>query len=55
MAEEILITCWELHYNELCRGVNWDRHSLSDLRAAVACMRPQNLTSICRHLALDYR
>ncbi|KAF3323748.1 fanconi-associated nuclease 1 [Carex littledalei] len=55
MAEEILITCWDLHYGELCRGVNWDRHSLADLRAVVSCMRAQSLASICRHLALDYR
>ncbi|KAJ4814866.1 zinc ion binding/nucleic acid binding/hydrolase [Rhynchospora pubera] len=55
MAEEILITCWELHYGELCRGVNWERHSLSDLRAAVFCMKARSLASICHHLALDYR
>ncbi|XP_078172244.1 zinc ion binding/nucleic acid binding/hydrolase isoform X2 [Carex rostrata] len=55
MAEEILITCWDLHYGEFCRGVNWDRHSLADLRAVVSCMRAQSLASICRHLALDYR
>ncbi|KAJ1697006.1 hypothetical protein LUZ63_005518 [Rhynchospora breviuscula] len=55
MAEEILITCWELHYGELCRGVNWERHSLSDLRATVFCMKARSLASICHHLALDYR
>lgn len=55
MAEEILITSWELHKGTACRGVNWDRHSLSELRAAVACIGGSCTASICRHLAQDYR
>lgn len=55
MAEEILITSWESHVGEACRGVNWDRHSLSELRAAVVCIGSTSLASICRHLAQDYR
>ncbi|CAH9131498.1 unnamed protein product [Cuscuta epithymum] len=55
MAEEILITSWELHKGTSCRGVNWDRHSLSELRAAVACIGGSCIASICRHLAQDYR
>ncbi|RXH90471.1 hypothetical protein DVH24_035235 [Malus domestica] len=55
MAEEILITSWELHEGTSCRGVNWDRHSLSELRAAVTCIGGPCLASFCRHLAQDYR
>ncbi|XP_073151250.1 fanconi-associated nuclease 1 homolog isoform X2 [Henckelia pumila] len=55
MAEEILITSWEAHFGTACRGVNWDKHSLSDLRAAVTCIGGVSLASICRHLAQDYR
>ncbi|KAL7250555.1 hypothetical protein ACSBR1_012563 [Camellia fascicularis] len=55
MAEEILITSWESHLGTACRGVNWDRHSLSELRAAVTCIGGPCLASICRHLAQGYR
>ncbi|CAN6572874.1 unnamed protein product [Malus baccata var. baccata] len=55
MAEEILITSWELHEGTSCRGVNWDHHSLSELRAAVTCIGGPCLASFCRHLAQDYR
>ncbi|XP_042485439.1 fanconi-associated nuclease 1 homolog isoform X2 [Macadamia integrifolia] len=55
MAEEMLITSWESHIGTACRGVNWDRHSLSDLRAAVTCIGGHCLASFCRHLAQDYR
>ncbi|KAL6526570.1 hypothetical protein OROGR_015660 [Orobanche gracilis] len=55
MAEEILITSWESRFGTACRGVSWDKHSLSDLRAAVKCIGASCLASICRHLAQDYR
>ena len=55
MAEEMLITSWESHVGTACQGVNWDRHSLSDLRAVVSCIGGCCLASLCRHLALDYR
>ncbi|KAI3459393.1 hypothetical protein Pfo_016056 [Paulownia fortunei] len=55
MAEEILITAWESHVGTACRGVNWEKHSLPDLRAAVKCIGGPCLASICRHLAQDYR
>lgn len=38
MAEELLIMSWESHVGTACRGVNWDKHSLSELRAAVTCI-----------------
>ncbi|KAK3128494.1 hypothetical protein QOZ80_6BG0462570 [Eleusine coracana subsp. coracana] len=55
MAEEMLISSWELHQGTSCRGVNWDRHSLADLRAIVACIGGNLLASLLRHLAVDYR
>ncbi|KAK4387981.1 Fanconi-associated nuclease 1 [Sesamum angolense] len=55
MAEEILITSWESHVGTACRGVNWEKHSLADLRAAVKCIGGHCIASICRHLAQDYR
>ncbi|GJN00799.1 hypothetical protein PR202_ga18012 [Eleusine coracana subsp. coracana] len=55
MAEEMLISSWELHQGTSCRGVNWDRHSLADLRAIVACIGGNLLASLVRHLAVDYR
>ena len=55
MAEEVLITSWELHEGTACRGVNWGRHSLSELRAAVTCIGGPCLAAFCRHLAQDYR
>lgn len=55
MAEEILISSWELYMGTACRGVNWNRHTLSELRAAVACIGGPCLALVCRHLAQDYR
>ncbi|XP_077228252.1 zinc ion binding/nucleic acid binding/hydrolase isoform X2 [Tasmannia lanceolata] len=55
MAEEILIISWQSHEGTSCRGVNWDRHCLDDLRAAVSCIDGPCLASLCRHLAQDYR
>ncbi|CAA0829119.1 Fanconi-associated nuclease 1 homolog [Striga hermonthica] len=55
MAEEILITSWDSHVGTSCRGVSWEKHSLTDLRAAVKCIGGSCLASICRHLAQDYR
>lgn len=55
MAEEILITSWQLHEGTSCHGVSWDRFSLSDLRAAVSCIGSRCIASLCRHLAADYR
>ncbi|XP_020253347.1 fanconi-associated nuclease 1 homolog isoform X2 [Asparagus officinalis] len=54
-AGEILIASWDSHVGTACHGVNWDRHSLSDLRAVVSCIGGSCLASLCRHLALDYR
>lgn len=55
MGEEMLITSWESHLGTACRGVNWNRHSLTELRAIVTCIGGRCLASICRHLAQDYR
>ncbi|XP_022949023.1 fanconi-associated nuclease 1 homolog [Cucurbita moschata] len=55
MGEEILITSWESHKGTACSGVNWDRHSLAELRAAVTCIGGPCMASLCRHLAQDYR
>ncbi|XP_021844251.1 fanconi-associated nuclease 1 homolog isoform X1 [Spinacia oleracea] len=55
MAEAILIMSWELHQGTLCRGVNWERNSLSELRAAVTCIGGPCLANLCRLLAQDYR
>ncbi|CAA6659803.1 unnamed protein product [Spirodela intermedia] len=55
MADEMLIISWESHLNTVCRGVNWGRHTLSDLRAAVSCIGGRNLAPICRLLARDYK
>uniref|UniRef100_A0A7N0SZ37 Fanconi-associated nuclease n=1 Tax=Kalanchoe fedtschenkoi TaxID=63787 RepID=A0A7N0SZ37_KALFE len=55
MAEEILIASWQSNEGTSCKGVNWDRHSLSDLRAVVTCVGGSCLASLCRHLAQDYR
>ncbi|XP_065861538.1 fanconi-associated nuclease 1 homolog isoform X2 [Euphorbia lathyris] len=54
LGEEILIMSWELHSGISCRGVNWGRHSLSELRAAVSCIGGRCLASLCRYLAQDY-
>ncbi|CAL5191400.1 unnamed protein product [Lathyrus oleraceus] len=55
MAEEFLIKSWETHNGTSCRGVNWDRHSLDELRAAVTCVRGSCLASFCKLLCEDYR
>ena len=55
MAGIILIMSWELHVGTVCRGVNWDRHLLSELRAAVTCIGGPCLANLCRLLAQDYR
>lgn len=47
MAEEILITSWESHLGTVCRGVNWDAHSLSNLHAVVTCIGGPCLASMC--------
>ncbi|WVZ04693.1 hypothetical protein V8G54_018039 [Vigna mungo] len=55
MAEEFLIKSWETHIGTACRGVNWDSHSLDELRAAVTCVGGTCLASLCQLLAQDYR
>ncbi|PWA46851.1 fanconi-associated nuclease [Artemisia annua] len=55
MAEEILVTSYESHFETSCRGVNWNRHSLTELRSVVTCIGGRCLALICRHLAQDYR
>lgn len=55
MAEEILIIAYETHRGTTCRGVAWERFSLEELRAAVACVGGQCIASLCRYLAQDYR
>ncbi|XP_012568884.1 fanconi-associated nuclease 1 homolog isoform X2 [Cicer arietinum] len=55
MAEEFLIKSWETHNGTACRGVNWDRHSLDELRAAVTCVGGSCLSSFCQLLCEDYR
>lgn len=55
MAEAILIISWESHFGAVCRGFNWERHSLSELRAAVTCIGGPCLANMCRLLAQDYR
>jgi Fanconi-associated nuclease 1 len=55
MAEEILIISYETQRGTACRGVAWERFSLEELRAAVACVGGMCIASLCRHLAQDYR
>ncbi|PWA41718.1 fanconi-associated nuclease [Artemisia annua] len=55
MAEEILITSYESHFETSCRGVNWNMHSITELRSVVTCIGGRCLALICRHLAQDYR
>ncbi|CAJ1839037.1 unnamed protein product [Sphenostylis stenocarpa] len=55
MAEEFLIKSWETHIGTACRGVNWDCHSLDELRAVVTCVGGTCLASLCQFLAQDYR
>uniref|UniRef100_A0A1J3FZ31 Fanconi-associated nuclease n=1 Tax=Noccaea caerulescens TaxID=107243 RepID=A0A1J3FZ31_NOCCA len=55
MAEEILIISYETHRGTACRGVAWERFSLEELRAAVACVGGVCVASLCRYLAQDYR
>lgn len=55
MGEEFLIKSWETHIGTACRGINWERHSLDELRAAVTCVGGPYLASLCQLLAQDYR
>ncbi|CAH2036092.1 unnamed protein product, partial [Thlaspi arvense] len=55
MAEELLIISYETHRGTACRGVAWERFSLEELRAAVACVGGKCVASLCRYLAQDYR
>nr|KYP32919.1 Coiled-coil domain-containing protein MTMR15 [Cajanus cajan] len=55
MAEEFIIKSWETHVGTACRGVNWDCHSLDELRAVVTCVGGTCLASFCQLLAQDYR
>ncbi|XP_074319682.1 fanconi-associated nuclease 1 homolog isoform X2 [Silene latifolia] len=55
LSETILIMSWESHVGTVCRGVNWEKHSLSELRAAVTCIGGPCLANLCRLLAQDYR
>ena len=38
----------------VCRGVNWERHSLEDLTTIVGCVGGRALAAICKLLAEDY-
>ncbi|KAL9225327.1 hypothetical protein vseg_001269 [Gypsophila vaccaria] len=55
LGETILIMSWESHLGTVCRGVNWEKHSLSELRTAVTCIGGPCLANLCRLLAQDYR
>lgn len=53
-AEEMLESVWLAQHGTLCRGINWDRHSLEDLTLIASCVGGRALAAICRLLAEDY-
>ncbi|XP_020520348.1 fanconi-associated nuclease 1 homolog isoform X2 [Amborella trichopoda] len=55
MAKDILTTTWESNVGTSCQGVNWERHTVTDLQDIVTCVGGPCLASICRLLAQDYK
>lgn len=53
-AEAMLESVWLAQHGALCRGMNWDRHSLEDLTLIAGCVGGRALAAICRLLAEDY-
>lgn len=53
-AEAMLESVWLAQHGALCRGINWERHSLEDLGVIASCVGGRALAAICRLLAEDY-
>ncbi|KAH9312958.1 hypothetical protein KI387_027993 [Taxus chinensis] len=53
-ADKILASSWEAHYGVSCQGVDWERHSLTDLQTIASCIGGPGLAAVCRFLAEDY-
>ncbi|KAI7839720.1 hypothetical protein COHA_006524 [Chlorella ohadii] len=53
-APAMLRSAWAQHRGTMCRGVNWDRHSLEDLQLVAECIGGPGLAQVCRLLAQDH-
>ncbi|GBG84969.1 hypothetical protein CBR_g39432, partial [Chara braunii] len=53
-AQDMIAHCWAEREGTLCRGVNWERHSLSELQVIAACIGGDGLAAVCRLLAEDH-
>lgn len=50
----LLANTWTQHKGTMCRGVNWERHSLEELQTIALCVGGPGLSTICRLLAEDH-
>ncbi|PRW59254.1 fanconi-associated nuclease 1-like protein isoform X1 [Chlorella sorokiniana] len=53
-APAMLRSAWQQHRGVMCRGVNWERHSLEDLQLIAECIGGPGLAQVCRLLAQDH-
>lgn len=53
-APRLLRQSWEQRRGVMCRGVNWDRHSLEELQLVVECIGGPCLAAVFRVLAQDH-
>ncbi|CAM6105052.1 unnamed protein product [Calypogeia fissa] len=52
--EALLANTWTRHKGTMCRGVNWERHSLEELQTIALCIGGPGLSTICKLLAEDH-
>ena len=53
--QSIFTQVWDVHYGEMCRGVNWEMHSCHEWREIMGCIGGKKLESMCRLFAEDYK
>eukprot|EP00850_Spirogloea_muscicola_P019085 SM000183S03979 [mRNA] locus=s183:73957:79101:+ [translate_table: standard] len=50
----LLTRSWRAHHGVWCAGVNWERHSLTELQTIAGCIGGPGLAGVCRLLAEDH-
>eukprot|EP00850_Spirogloea_muscicola_P009276 SM000052S17668 [mRNA] locus=s52:48375:53421:+ [translate_table: standard] len=50
----LLTMAWRAHHGVWCAGVNWERHSLTELQTIAGCIGGPGLAGVCRLLAEDH-
>lgn len=52
-AATLLAAAWNTHHGVLCRGVNWERHTLAELQDIARACGGNMLAAVCGLLAKE--